>query len=355
MQRPQGNPDEAANIQWPALEGFMRSTAYRLLFLAVAPVAILFLLSAVAFADCAAPSSPGVRICSPTPNAVVVYIPEIDFNVTPVFGAEIVGIIVYDNSRKVGGDSGTQTNTMLFDADMTNGLHRLVVKAWDNSGKLYQGTVSFRVTGEGYDGPQHACSVPSSPGINFCQPPSGILLGGLYRVSAAAKGASAIAAIRLYVDDKSLLTQFNVNELTTDAFAGRQGDHKLTFVAWDKSGHVYSSTRTIHSTYTYGWFGCPGNDQPCLPGYDRGAVIPQPNTHVGNSFIIEVDVLSYPRLITTSKAYIDSTLVATSHGPNLMAHVENAPSGTHILTIQAWDRTGALYRVQYNININVPH
>jgi hypothetical protein len=39
----------------------------------------------------------------------------------------------------------------------------------------------------------------------------------------------------------------------------------------------------------------------------------------------------------------------------MMSTVENAPNGTHLLILQAWDTTGVFYRVQYNININVPH
>src|ERR1700748_2583367 len=60
----------------------------------------LFLLPLAAWADCAAPAKPAVRICSPSPNATVVYNAAIDFNSTPAFGAEIVKFIVYDNDRK---------------------------------------------------------------------------------------------------------------------------------------------------------------------------------------------------------------------------------------------------------------
>jgi hypothetical protein len=39
----------------------------------------------------------------------------------------------------------------------------------------------------------------------------------------------------------------------------------------------------------------------------------------------------------------------------MISPVENAPNETHILTLQAWDAEGVMYRIQYNININVPH
>jgi len=67
------------------------------------------------------------------------------------------------------------------------------------------------------------------------------------------------------------------------------------------------------------------------------------------------NILENPRPITTMKAYIDNTLVATANGPTMTSPVENAPNGTHILTFQAWDTGGVMYRIQYNINLNVPH
>jgi len=60
---------------------------------------LLLLLPVAARADCAAPAKPGARICSPSPNATVVYTPAIDFNSTPSFGTEIVEFTAYDNSR----------------------------------------------------------------------------------------------------------------------------------------------------------------------------------------------------------------------------------------------------------------
>lgn len=62
-----------------------------------------------------------------------------------------------------------------------------------------------------------------------------------------------------------------------------------------------------------------------------------------------------PHPITTMKAYIDNPVVAPSNGPTMTSTVNNAPNGTHILTLQAWDTTGVIYQVQYNININVAH
>jgi hypothetical protein len=70
---------------------------------------------------------------------------------------------------------------------------------------------------------------------------------------------------------------------------------------------------------------------------------------------MNAEILDNAAPITRIKAYIDSTIVATSSGRVLKQEITNAPAGTHILTYKAWDTAGVLYRVQYNINIAVPH
>jgi hypothetical protein len=70
---------------------------------------------------------------------------------------------------------------------------------------------------------------------------------------------------------------------------------------------------------------------------------------------MQVQVKNNPRTVTAIKAYIDGILVATSDGPTMMATVQNAPTGTHIVTLQAWDTAGILYRFQYSLNINMTH
>jgi len=330
------------------------SAVLRSMLLVPISAIFLLLLPAEMVADCAAPSNPGIRICSPTPNATLSYPPYIDFNFTPAFGAQIVKVIMYDNGKNFYENDSGGTGTTWGDGEATNGLHRVVIHAWENSGKIYESTVSFRVIGNGFP---VSCPTPASPGINFCVPPPGAVLGTTYPVSAAAKGDSRITAIRLYIDGKEQLTQLNQNKLSTNATVATQGNHTISFVAWDSQGDVFNASRLIRSAYTYSWFDCtPEGPEVCTPGfYSLYTIVPVFNAYVDNSFPIMAEIRQNPRPITAIKAYIDNTLVATSNGPTMATTVENAPSGTHIFTLQAWDTAGVLYRVQYNININVPH
>jgi hypothetical protein len=324
----------------------------RLLYCSLLSSFLLILFPLQLLADCAAPSKPGVRICAPSQNSTVVYIPALDFNSTPAFGAEIKVFKVYDNNAETVEGFPGQTGETIINAATQNGFHHVVINAWDTAGNLYQGSVSFTVIGDGYP---PFCPAPSSPGVNFCEPPANAVLSVYYGVSATAKGNSSIAAMRLYVDNKVQGTQPNSNQFSTAANTVTQGNHKVTFVAWDTGGHVFTSTRTLYSSYTYSLVNCPpkGND-PCSPGFDT-SFSPAPDSFVGNSFSLKEQILYNPNPITETKVYLDNKVVATSSGPMLMATVNNAPSGTHIVTLQAWDTKGILYRCQYNININMPH
>src|SRR4029077_10286535 len=124
-----------------------------------------------------------------------------------------------------------------------------------------------------------------------------------------------LTAMKLYVDgtqQQGAFTGFYGNpSFSTIVEVPTQGDHRVTFNAWDSGGHVFSSSRTIRSTYTRGYEDCPpkGND-PCKPGFNE-STIPEANAYVDNSFPINVNIEQPPHQITTMKAYIDNTVVAT--------------------------------------------
>jgi hypothetical protein len=66
-----------------------------------------------------------------------------------------------------------------------------------------------------------------------------------------------------------------------------------------------------------------------------------------------MQVMNNKNPIVEMKAYLDNTVVATSTNGSLQAEVSDAPDGTHILTVQAWDDKGLEYRIQQDVNINV--
>lgn len=304
--------------------------------------------SAAAQELCNPPSQPGVRICTPTQNSIVVYGPAIQVNSTPD-SVPIYKFIIYDNDVSIYEGAPYQTGINLYDGGMRNGPHRLVVNVWDTTGRLFQARSNFTIIGQGYP---IFCDAPKSPGINMCVPPPNSVQPSNVPVSATATGFSKITALQVYLDGQLQNFEEGNNYLSTAVFPTVPGQHNVTMVAWDSTGHRFWSSKNVLTSYDY--LNCPpkGN-APCAPGF----VIESPfsEAYVGSSFPVKSTIENNPLQITRTVLYLDNTQVAESSGPILAETVNNAPSGTHILTFQAWDTAGHLYRVQQNININVPH
>lgn len=315
-------------------------------FLLAAP--FVFLSSPNALAQCSAPSSPGVRICAPTPNSTVVYLPAIEVNSTPKSGS-IYKFIIYDNGSNIFEGSPYQAGITLYDGALRNGLHNVVVNAWDTAGNLLQSKVSFTIIGYGYP---LFCTAPATPGINFCVPPDNSLQQSGIPVSATAKGYSAITTMQVYLDGKLQVQQQGYNYLSTGVSPGNPGTHQVTMVAYDSTGHRFAATKTVTSSYDS--YNCPpkGNG-PCAPGFILNS--PTPDQFVNPTFMVKAQIQNNPSPITALKIYLDGALMAQSGGPTLYQELTTGLRGTHVLTFQAWDTVGRLYRVQQNVNIGVPH
>jgi len=109
----------------------------------------LLVTAATAWSQCSDPSTPSVVICTPTPGATVVYIPDVAVRFTPAGGSTISKIVIYDNGRNMWQGGPGQDGGDIYDAAVDNGTHNIVVKAWDSYGNLYQAKETFYVTGLG--------------------------------------------------------------------------------------------------------------------------------------------------------------------------------------------------------------
>ena len=311
-------------------------------------------MAATAWPQCNNPSSPGVVICIPTNGSTVVYTPEISIRSTPAQGTSITEFRLYDNNLDVFAGSPGQTGVDLYDGGIYNGFHHFVVNAWDSEGHLYQASTSVSITGLGFG----LCSMPKSPGINFCVPPSGAILPVNAPVDASATGTSPIKSISFYVN--GVLAQKVTNSVPngnswgvgTSVQLSKQGvAYTVKATATDSSGHTYSATKSVTGKYTYSNYGCAPKGNQCFPGIN--VISPQDEACVGNTFNLNAQILLNPKPITTMKAYLDNTVVATSSNATLQHEITASLDGSHILTIQGWDADGIEYRVQQNININV--
>jgi hypothetical protein len=306
----------------------------------VALVFAVVMLPSRAAAECAAPSTSGVHICQPSANSVINGVPHIETAAEPSSGT-ITSTTVLIDGKAIFTNAGPQVS--LFPGGIANGTHRMVVTARDSFGRSYNASESFTVTGN----PPFSCPMATA-GVRICYPGAGQFVSQNLPMTIGFKGAANITHVRSYVD--------NVAIFDFAPYAGQQsvegqgspvkpGNHTLTVVAWDAQGHVYSSKVGFTAFYDGS---CPPKGDVCQPGiYSNG---PFDGQDVSSPFRISFDVENNPAPIAGMKAYLNGAVVAVSSGPTLDQQV-TANKGTQILTIQAWDTAGKLYRSVQNVNV----
>lgn len=311
---------------------------HTLLLLAV--VAFCAGLSLSSYAVCTPPSSPGAVICFPSPNSTFTFPMNAEAAATGANDSPIVKMILYADNQKVYETNNYDTLTDNYDTSVEyNGVHHLVLNAWDAAGKLYQ--ASEDVTMIGGSVPQ--CKAPQA-GIAICAP-----LNGSYwpesAVEVVASGSSGITGYDLYVNGKFFTSTSGQNlNLGTGFWPVTDKPLTLTLNAKDNLGKTYTQTTKFYQYYAS--YVC--GKTSCNPGIF--VTSPADHADVESGFTLNAQVEYNTATITTMKAYLDNKVVATSRGPSIYANIAATP-GTHVLTIQAWDTTGALYKDQQTVNV----
>jgi len=301
---------------------------------------VLSLLPVRAGAQCAAPSSAGVALCQPSANSVIYQIPHIEAAATPTSGS-ISSMKVFIDGKLNFQNSGAVVS--VFPGGIANGTHTLLIKATDDFGRTYQKSETFGVVGN----LPNSCTV-SAIGVRLCAPTVNSTVSQNLEIAAGFKGEARITHLRAYVNGKTYLDYSPaVGESQVFISAGpvAAGADRLKLVAWDAQGHVYTASSTFTAYYDGG---CAPKGDVCTPALNTDS--PQDGDDVNTSFRISAAVQNNPAPITGMKAYLSGTQVAASSGPTLDQTI-NAPKGTHILTIQAWDTAGKLYRNTLNVNV----
>jgi hypothetical protein len=302
-------------------------------------VTAVALCAATASAQCAAPSSSGVRLCQPSAGSIVYQVPHIEATVTPTSGS-ISDLKVLIDGKLALENGGPSVS--LFEGGVSNGTHHLVIQATDNFGRTYQSSSTFMVIG----------NLPNCPmttvGVRICSPLAGEAISQNMAMSIGFKGSAPIHRVRAYVGS-TLVADFLIEKGQTQIIgsgAGTSaGSHTLTVVAWDATGKSYKSSVPFKAFFDGG---CPPKGDVCTPGIFPNT--PQDGQDVQSPFRISASVENNTAAITTMRAYLNGAVVATSFGPTIDQKV-SAAKGTHILVIQAWDTAGKLYRSTANVNV----
>jgi hypothetical protein len=217
-----------------------------------------------------------------------------------------------------------------------------VLNAWDSDSHLFQASAYFNYI-TGINGVYNlTCNQPAS-GIHLCLP-LGTTAYPESIVPFSAHGSSAIKTMNLYVNGQ-LRTTFDTNSASFGSNLNASAmPYKFTIVGYDAAGKSIA-TASVTGVLTY-------YDAACIKNCDPGITISSPPTVTDQSSPLKIsaDVTSNPHPITDMKAYLNNILVLNSTGPAISGSV-TAPKGTHLVTVQAWDTTGVLYKTQETVNV----
>jgi hypothetical protein len=301
-------------------------------------------LVSIASADCTPPKNAGAVICFPSKNATVTLPIIVEAAATGENGLPITKMILYSNNHKMFEQDNSNTLTFEDVSDGYNQTYNLVVNAWDSEGHLFQYSDDVKVTGGAY-----TCSHPTS-GINLCGPPDGSWQpdNGLEFLAYA---SSDVTSMNTW-ENGSLVQTASGNVALVDLGNPTPGPEweSFTVKAYKGSTAAYTATTDFKVYYAYqGTDGINCYGASCPPGL----WIQQPGDNaqdVNSPFAVQAQVVQNSAPVTSMKVYVDNSVVATSTGATIVASVP-ASSGTHILTVQAWDTTGMLYKSQWTVNV----
>lgn len=306
----------------------------------LAALFVLGFLPRVAAADCAPPATVGVVICQPSPNSMIFGGPHFEAAANPASGS-IANISVFIDGKDVFDSSGDVLN--LFEGGVGNGKHSLVIEATDSFGRHLRASESFTAIGNFEFCP------PSGVGMRICAPTASNSVSQNLTFSLGFQGLATISHVRIYIDN-ARFADFGPpfsppGEILGEAGTVSAGQHSMTAIAWDIHGKTYKNSVTFKAFFDGG---CPPKGNVCTPVLTTDT--PQDGEDVKSPFQVSAHVDFNTVSISAIKAYLDGRVVAQSSGSTFNEMIA-AAKGTHILTLQAWDIDGRLYRVTENVNV----
>ncbi len=186
---------------------------------------------------CAAPSSPGVNVCSPSQGATVSS-PVTVIAAGKGASGSVNHLELWIDGSKIGVYSGA---TMNASVPLAAGGHAITVIEVDSKGAYVKSSIVDVTVGS--SGP---CAVPSAPGVNVCSPTQGATVGSPVTVIAAGKGASgSVNHLELWIDGSKIGVY---NGATMDASVPlAAGSHAITVIEVDSKG-AYVKSNVVQVT-----------------------------------------------------------------------------------------------------------
>jgi len=267
----------------------------------------------------AAALNPTVLVITPANNAAAGSPVSVLASGSPTAGQTITGWWVYVDG--VGKYNGGAVNTISPKISMSQGTHSVLVRAWDSSGTHGSQTVNVTVGSD----PAVAVSTPW-PGSNATSPIT-------VKASATPSSGRSITGWWVYLDGVGKYSAGSVTSINTSISAST-GTHTILVRAWDSAGAYGDQTFTVDVQPVAVNVSSPLTD----------AAITSPANIVASA--------SSSHSITSWNIYVDSlSSYVQDYGSSINANLALSP-GTHSVTVQAWDSTGAVG--QQTITLTVP-
>jgi phosphatidylinositol-3-phosphatase len=209
----------------------------------------------------------------------------------------------------------TSSNSFKVRVPMSLGTHYVVAQSWDSKGGIHKRGMYVSV--------QRQAVVVSNP------PPNATVRSSV-PLSAMASGASPITHMSVYVDGISKYLSTG-NTLNT-SLSLPKGKHTIVVQASDASGKLGSSSFSVTTA-------APDIKIASPPS---GLVSYGPT-------LVSADTVD-PTPVQAVRIYVDSSLVYEVSGTGVRATV-SIPNGTHSLTVQARNLSGATYKESVTVKV----
>jgi hypothetical protein len=145
-------------------------------------------------------------------------------------------------------------------------------------------------------------------------------------------GGYPVAAVWIYIDNQPAYETTSANIDTYLTLAA--GPHKVVPTVWNTAGQVANTTLNMTVSTTTGvTISSPG----------EGATVSSPVQFVASAQAL-------PRTIEAMIVYIDGNPVYTIYGSSLDTSIA-VSAGSHLVTVHAWDNTGAVYAQSETITV----
>jgi PKD repeat protein len=255
--------------------------------------------------------APQVTISSPVSSGVIaaqsstVLNSPLHFTASGFSGFPVTSMQIYIDATLVYSINAGAINTSLA---ATPGTHSFMIKAWDNSGRSFSNSFS--------------ATVNAPPIAALTLNASSILVGGSISASAAASTDSdgSITATTINFGDGALVSASSATHQYRVA-----GTYTITATVTDNAGATSSKSQSIS----------------VKPQYVK-ITSPTVTTTSNSSVLVSGTSFSGYSIVAT-QIYLDGSLKAQTNTSSI-SQTLNLGLGTHSITVQGWDSSGAVFK-----------